>query len=166
MVKEGTWPDCDMLPLGHIGIRSTDGGASDRMTRFTKEEQRTMMSLWSLFKSPLFFGGELRDSDEWTLSLLKNKELIRIHEKGQNPQQVYRKDEIVIWHSSINGEEFLGVFNLNNETVNFVLELKKFINNKHFSILNIWSGEVFDYRDTLDLKIKPHDVKLLKIYNI
>ena len=45
-VKPGNWPDCDMLPIGHIGIRSVDGGAGDCFTRFTKDEQMTMLSLW------------------------------------------------------------------------------------------------------------------------
>src|SRR5699024_9390783 len=98
-VEEGTWPDCDMLPLGHIGIRSTDSGTFDRMTPFTKVEQRTVMSLCSLFKSPLFFCGGLRDNDEWTLYLLQNKALMDMHEKGRAPRQIASKEEIVIWHS-------------------------------------------------------------------
>lgn len=56
--QAGSWPDCDMLPLGHIGVRSVDGGGDDRWTRFTRDEQLTMMSLWSIFRSPLIFGGE------------------------------------------------------------------------------------------------------------
>ena len=165
-VKEGTWPDCDMLPLGHIGIRSTDGGASDRMTRFTKEEQRTMMSLWSLFKSPLFFGGELRDNDHWTLSLLQNKELLKMHEIGKNPQQVYRKEDIVIWHSTNDeAEDYIAVFNLKDNQENVSLSLKNYLQNQPSKGLNIWDQEVITVTDTLSLDIAPHDVKLFKFYN-
>ena len=35
----------DMLPLGRIGIRAERG--DDRRTRFTPDEQRTLMTLWS-----------------------------------------------------------------------------------------------------------------------
>ena len=165
-VKEGTWPDCDKLPLGHIGIRSTDGGASDRMTRFTKEEQRTMMSLWSLFKSPLFFGGELRDNDHWTLSLLQNKELLKMHEIGKNPQQVYRKEDIVIWHSTNDkAEDYIAVFNLKDNQENVSLSLKNYLQNQPSKGLNIWDQEVITVTDTLSLDIAPHDVKLFKFYN-
>ena len=152
-VKEGTWPDCDMLPLGHIGIRSTDGGASDRMTRFTKEEQRTMMSLWSLFKSPLFFGGELRDNDHWTLSLLQNKELLKMHEIGKNPQQVYRKEDIVIWHSTNDeAEDYIAVFNLKDNQENVSLSLKNYLQNQPSKGLNIWDREVITVTDiSLDI---------------
>lgn len=165
-VEEGTWPDCDMLPLGHIGIRSTDGGASDRMTRFTKEEQRTMMSLWSLFKSPLFFGGELRDNDDWTLSLLQNKALLEMHEEGKNPKQVYRKDDIVIWHSmNEEAENYIGVFNLNDYAVNVQLSLEDYLNNRPSNGLNIWEQEEIAITNTLSLDISPHDVKLFKFYD-
>lgn len=52
-IRKGNWPDCDMLPLGHIGIRSGERGKADRMTCFTKPEQKTMITLWSIFQSPL-----------------------------------------------------------------------------------------------------------------
>jgi hypothetical protein len=49
-ISPGTWPDCDMIPLGHISIRGERGG--DRMTRLTKNEQYTLMTLFSIFRSP------------------------------------------------------------------------------------------------------------------
>lgn len=111
-VREGNWPDCDMLPLGHICIRSVDGGGSDRLTRFTEEEQKTMMTLWSLFRSPLFFGGELTDLDEWTLNLLQNENLIKMHETGHGPEQLSRQDDIVIWKTESDEHVWIAVFNL------------------------------------------------------
>ena len=45
----GRWPDGDMIPLGRIGIRAPDG---DRQTRFTRDEQVTMMSLFSICLRP------------------------------------------------------------------------------------------------------------------
>ncbi len=61
-VCDGGYPDCDMLPLGRIGIRSHGG---DRMTNFTRDEQRMMMTLWSMFRSPLMFGGDMVYNDEF-----------------------------------------------------------------------------------------------------
>src|SRR5659263_5032 len=34
----GHWPDADMLPIGHIAIRSCEHGLGDRLTRFSKDE--------------------------------------------------------------------------------------------------------------------------------
>ena len=58
----GHWPDADMIPLGHIGIKCTIAGG-DRQTRFTRDEQRTLMSLWALAPSPLMLGNNLPDID-------------------------------------------------------------------------------------------------------
>ena len=55
-VSRGHYPACDMLPIGKLG----KGFGEERDTRFTKDEQRTMMTLWCLFGSPLMIGAELK----------------------------------------------------------------------------------------------------------
>lgn len=113
-VGPGSWPDCDMLPLGHIGIRSVDGGGADRLTRFTKAEQRTMMTLWSLFRSPLMLGCELTDLDDWTLYLLSDPTLIVMHQEGQNARQIYNEDEWVVWQTEVNEKYYYATFNISD----------------------------------------------------
>ncbi len=71
----GHWPDLDMIPIGRIGIRSV---GHDRATKFTKDEQRTLMSLWCLAPSPLMLGNSLTDTDADTLALIANDEAIAI----------------------------------------------------------------------------------------
>ena len=74
-VQPGAWPDCDMLPLGRIQKTEELEKYRNRYTRFTHDEQITMMTLWGIFRSPLMMGGEMRENDEFTLSLLQNREL-------------------------------------------------------------------------------------------
>ena len=64
----GHWPDADMIPFGHIAIRSKIDG-SPHWTHFTRDEQLTLMSLWSLAPSPLMLGMNLPDNDDWTTAL-------------------------------------------------------------------------------------------------
>lgn len=78
-VKEGCFPDCDMLPLGKVGKGFETG---ERDCLFTREEQKTMMTLWCMFRSPLMIGAELTKMDDFTLSLLTNKEL-----SGREPDE-------------------------------------------------------------------------------
>ena len=47
-VTKGSYPDCDMLPVGMVG----KGFDAERKTNFTEAEQRTMMTLWCIFGSP------------------------------------------------------------------------------------------------------------------
>lgn len=113
-VGPGSWPDCDMLPLGHIGIRSVDGGGADRLTRFTKAEQRTMMTLWSIFRSPLMLGCELTDLDDWTLHLLREPTLKIMHQEGRNARQIHNEDDWVIWQTEANTTVYYVIFNLSD----------------------------------------------------
>ncbi|MDP3177770.1 MAG: glycoside hydrolase family 27 protein, partial [Spirochaetaceae bacterium] len=121
LVGQGHWPDCDMLPLGHIGLRSVDGGGEDRLTRFTREEQRTMMSLWSIFRSPLMMGGELRDNDEWSLSLLTNPEVIAVNQGGAKPRPLgplsggVARDARAWASDGPGGSIYVALFNLGEE---------------------------------------------------
>ena len=70
----GTYPDFDMLPLGTMmhatKAKGVYGPASP--TRLTRDEQVTTMTLWSITRAPLFFGGRLPldANDTWTLPLL------------------------------------------------------------------------------------------------
>ena len=122
-VQEHHWPDCDMLPLGHIGIRAPEHDFPDRMTQFTRDEQRTMMTLWCVFRSPLMMGGEMRDNDEFTYSLLTNRDLLDIHRYGRKPRQISRRDEFVVWRSDLeDGRICIAVFNLKDTADNISLD--------------------------------------------
>lgn len=107
----GCWPDCDMLPLGKLRIGFHDPG----MTRLSREEQRTMVTLWSIFRSPLMIGGEMRDNDEWTLSLLTNERVLRLLKHSSGAGQLFRDSRQAVWHSQDDdGSEYLALFNLSD----------------------------------------------------
>ncbi len=109
--RPGAWPDADMLPLGHIGLRAERGDA--RMTRFTQDEARTVMSLWSIAQSPLMFGGDLPTNDDFTLSLLANDEVLSVDQKGAHGYPFWQSGGQVAWVADGQSadEKYLGVFN-------------------------------------------------------
>jgi hypothetical protein len=111
-VGPGCWPDCDMLPLGHIGM----GFHRPRYTNFTKDEQRTLMTLWCIFRSPLMMGGALPDNDEQTLALLTNDEVLAVQRDGTRPRQIRRSAEEAVWiNTAPDGALNLALFNLGDE---------------------------------------------------
>jgi alpha-galactosidase len=107
----GAWPDGDMLPLGHIGIRAERG--NPRMTAFTKDEQYTLMTLWSIFRSPLMFGGHLPDNDAFTLSLLNNNNVLNVLKNSANNKQLFRHEDFVAWAADDpkTGDKYVALFN-------------------------------------------------------
>jgi len=105
------WPDADMLPLGHIGLRAERG--EDRMTRFTHDEAQTVMSLWSIAQSPLMFGGDLPTNDAFTLSLLTNDDVLAVDQNGAHGYPFWQSGGSVAWTADAKdaGEKYLAVFN-------------------------------------------------------
>jgi hypothetical protein len=113
--RVGNWPDADMLPLGRLGIRAERG--DDRMSRFTKDEQRTLMTLWSIFRSPLMFGGDLPSNDAATLALLTNKAVLNVNQHSTNGRQLFRRGDLVGWTADdpATGAKYLALFNAEDQ---------------------------------------------------
>lgn len=63
-----------------------------------------MMTLWGIFRSPLMFGGNMPENDEWTLSLLTNEEYMKMHRLSYGAHQLLRKEKngkgTIIWVSN------------------------------------------------------------------
>ena len=109
----GHWTDLDMIPLGHIGIKCTIAGP-DRQTRFSQNEQVTLMSLWALAPSPLMLGDNLPDTDQWTLSLLANDEVLAINQDplGKPASRIKQANGTEIWVKPLeNDDKAIGLFN-------------------------------------------------------
>jgi len=110
--RPGAWPDADMLPLGRIGIRAERG--ENRTTRFTRDEQRTLMSLWSIAQAPLMFGGDLPSNDDYTLSLITNDEVLAADQHGTHGGAFAEGGDSVVWTADAPGadEKYVAVFNV------------------------------------------------------
>ena len=140
-IGNGTWPDCDMIPLGRISIRGERG--SDRMTRLTKDEQYSLMTFFTIFKSPLFFGGDLPSNDDFTLSLLTNAEVLKVHQLGTDVKQIRNtsKEVIISATNKENTHKYLAVFNIDdNEPQTIEIDLDSIGINKLKTVKNLWSG--------------------------
>lgn len=110
-ISPGAWPDADMLPLGHLSIRGERG--ADRQSNFTEDEQYTLMTLWTMFKSPLMFGGHLPDNNAFTDALITNEEVLEIHKTSVNNKEWYNEDGAIIWTADdpTNGDKLVALFN-------------------------------------------------------
>ncbi len=104
--RPGAWPDADMLPFGTLVL-------GERTTRFTPDEQRTVMTLWSIARSPLMHGGDLTRTDAFTLSLLTNPEVIAVDQASANNRPLFDRDGLVAWTADVPGstDKYLAVFN-------------------------------------------------------
>jgi alpha-galactosidase len=108
----GHWPDADMLPLGKIGLRAERG--DPRMSRLTQDEQVTLMTAWSIARSPLMFGGNLPDNDAFTLSLITNDEVLAVNQKSTGGRQLFANGNQIAWVADVPGSQakYIAVFNV------------------------------------------------------
>lgn len=167
-ISPGTWPDCDMIPLGRISIRGERG--EDRMTRLTPDEQYSLVTLFSIFKSPLMFGGDLPSNDAFTNSLLTNKEVLKMHREGTEVRQVLQDENIVVITSKNpnTGEVYLAMFNISEdkESLSVSVELAELGINDVCVIRNMWSGEnLGEIDDSFSQEMNAHSCGLFKIKN-
>lgn len=165
-ITPGTWPDCDMIPLGRISVRGERG--EDRMTRLTKEEQYTLMTLFTIFRSPLMFGGDLPSNDEFTLSLLTNEEVLKMHRESTLVRQLFQEDGKVAIASRNpkTNEAYLALFNINDgdKPMDISVNLKDLGLNGDCKIMNMWTGEDMGIvSNDFTQSILPHASGLYKL---
>jgi hypothetical protein len=76
---------------------TSHGGREDVPNFLTHDEQRTVMTLWSIARCPLMFGGHLPASDDWTLSLITNDEVLAVNERSRGNSQLFNANGLVAW---------------------------------------------------------------------
>lgn len=165
-ISPGTWPDCDMIPLGRISVRGERG--EDRMTRLTPDEQYSLMTFFTIFKSPLMFGGDMPSNNDFTLSLLTNAEVLKMHKESSEVKQLFNENGKVAVTSKnkVTGETYLALFNISdNETPMKVgVELARLGIDGKSKIINLWTGEKLGkFSGSFEQELKPHACGLYKI---
>lgn len=164
-IAPGTWPDCDMIPLGRISIRGERG--EDRMTRLTKDEQYSLMTLFTIFRSPLMFGGDLPSCDDFTLSLLTNEEVLKMHKESVDTRMLYYDTEkvaITARHPQT-GAIYLALFNTSDDKdLSVGADLKQLGIESPVEVVDLWTGQnLGKVSDKIERELKPHASILCKI---
>lgn len=164
-VKDGSFPDCDILPLGKLCIDGSYMGDMGRDSGFTNEEQKTMMTLWAVFRSPLFFGGELRLTDDYTLSLVTNPEVINVNQNSEKPLFVYNKGGIAVWQTKIENCTAVAVFNLSDEEKHYKLSFSDLGIENVRAVRDLWARkDIPKCENDVTVSLKPHSSEFFEIY--
>jgi len=162
--RTGRWPDADMLPLGRLGPHPGEGQARD--TLFSRDEQRTMMTLWSIFRSPLVMGGDLQSSDEWTTSLLTNPEVIAVDQHSRDNHRVIADDNVAVWTArpdSGNGY-YVAVFNIGDDERVIGYNWKQLgLPENSFTVRDLWDAKDLGKASSLKATLRPHASVLYRL---
>jgi hypothetical protein len=139
----GAWPDADMLPLGRLALGQRD-------TKFTPDEQRTLMTLWSIARSPLIMGGDLRHLDGPTLALLTNREVLAVNQSSTDNQPYFIEDDMRVWtaRSADGAKRYLALFNTGKEARELSVPLRLVGINGPVRLRDLWSGTELGVADS------------------
>lgn len=158
----GSYPDCDMLPIGRISKFCSYHGAQNRMSNFTHDEHYTLMTLWGIFGSPLMIGGNMPENDDFTLSLLNNAEYMNMHRTVKNSRMLSRNEEngkgYIIWDGENENSRFVALFNTDEKpiTINTAEKINIFVDGSY----DIWQKCTVSENS---ITVQPHGARLLKL---
>lgn len=160
----GHWPDADMLPLGYLGPRPGLGNA--RQTALTHDEQKTMLTLWSIFRSPLVMGGNLTRNDAWTTALLTNDEVLAVDQHSIDGHAAIDTGNEAVWiaGSETPGTAYVAISNLadTSQTLQYPLQPLG-LSGTSYTVRDLWQRKDLGRMDKLNILLPPHASVLYKV---
>ncbi len=173
-IGPGHWPDADMLPLGRISLNNRPHGP-ERQTRFTWNEQITLMTLWSIARSPLMLGADLLSIDDSTMMLLTNEEIIAVNQASTNNRQIIKQTGrnklgeriyYAIWmaEDQQTGDPYVALFNLGEETSEICFNMEwEYLRGK-WNVRDLWEQkDIGTAEGHLCAEIGPHGAVIYKL---
>ena len=156
----GHWPDADMLPVG--ALRQCNG--PEGWTRFSQAEQRNMMTLWCMMRSPLMIGGDMTKNDDFTLDLLTRKELLEIEKTAWCAHPLYTTDDESVWIAPRKDGKglYLALFNLSDKKRTVSVTAEK-IGRSSITGHEIWTGKEIRKARQIRTILAPHDAAAFRI---
>jgi hypothetical protein len=152
-----------MLALGYLG--PAPGWGKARQTRLTHDEQKTLLTLWSMFRSPLMVGANLTSADAWMTSLLTNAEVIAVDQHSSDNHPLITTESTVVWLARPeNGEDrYLAAFNLKDSEQKIHYAWKDLgLTATKYNLRDLWQHKDLGAADSLSLTLPPHGCALYK----
>ena len=163
-IETSHWPDADMLPIGFLGPRP--GAGDPRQSKLTPDEQRTVLTLWSIFRSPLIIGGNLTRLDEFTTSLLTNPEVLAVNQHSTNNRAVITSPGRAVWTAQPDSGAgyYIALFNLSDEPATLHYNWPDVgLKGPRYTIRDLWTHEEIPVVSNLTATLAPHASALYRL---
>ena len=117
-----------------------------------------MMTLWSIFRSPMMLGAELPELDDWTLSLITNQRVLYLLENSSHAKEVFRNDKMIVWKAvgRYDDKKYTAIFNIADTCI--AVTPSQYADGA--SGYNLWTDEKIDF--TEEQTIDSHDCFLVE----
>ncbi|ROP42142.1 alpha-galactosidase [Saccharothrix texasensis] len=136
--RPGAWPDPDMIPIGRLSQQGPVG--SPRYSNLTPDEQRTLMTLWSITRSPLMWGGDLTQNRAAELALMTNAAVLAVDQHSTGNRQLFSGTHTA-WTANApsGGDKYLALFNRGSGTATVSATLAD-LGIGSATAVDLWSG--------------------------
>lgn len=159
--RPGAFGDLDMLPLGRLGIRAHVGEPRD--SRLTPAEQRSVLTLWAMARSPLMFGGHLPETDPGTVNLLTNDAVLAVNRDGTDNRELIRDGNLVVWAARTGDAEVRAAFWLGEEPTRLRLHVADLGVAPSDAATDLWADRPCTVDDGwLALDLAPHGAAMVR----
>ena len=113
------------------------------------------------------FGGNLPDNDEFTLSLITNKELLEVNQHSINNHELKNENGLIVWVADVPDSEdkYVAFFNRNDEgTGKIIVNLSEINLEGGFVARDIWTKENVELANNeLNRELEPHASAIFRL---
>jgi alpha-galactosidase len=162
-VRPGSWPDEDMLPIG--SLTPHPGWGEPRESRLTHDEARTEFTLWAITRSPLILGANLTKLDDFTRSLITNKDVLEMNQGAHSTHPIItlppelRKVRAWIASEEADGNppRYLALFNLDDQPIHIQAKLADLSAElKGVQLRDLWEPKDLPRNGEVDVTLAAH----------
>jgi hypothetical protein len=112
-------------------------------------------------------GGDLPGSDDFTLNLLTNPEVLLVDQNSTNNRELFVRGDQIAWTADVPGssDKYLAVFNVSDNTPADVTVTWKELGLRELCVVrDLWDRkEVGDLRNEIKVTLNPHGSRLFRI---
>jgi alpha-galactosidase len=177
-ITPGHWPDCDILPIGKLRMKGPDGALAyythvnlestfNEFSRLSEVEKYTMLSLWSIFRSPLMIGGYLPEMNQFDFRLLTNKGVLAINQESINNHELRYSENEIVWtaDNQKTGAKYVALFNINDEkSIPIKVSWQELGISGTYNIQDLWQKKNIRKSDNqIEITVNSHGCALLAL---
>ena len=141
------------------------GYGEPRQSRLTKDEEQTEFTLWSISRSPLILGANLTKLDDFTRSLITNKDVLTINQRAVFSRPLTDLPagfgNVRVWEAAprttLCTPRTYAFFNLDDKPVTLKATWKQLgLDGGRHMAQNVWSDDVYKESKEVNVTLPAH----------